>query len=107
MELLSLNILGWVGMTIGGAILTALGWLVKRVIDKTDNHEVRINNLEIKVVTTEDVRNIVGQSNATLVSAISNLTSDVKQTNATTQSVLIELAKRQGYDLAIKEMNKQ
>ena len=104
---MSLNILGWVGMTIGGAILTALGWLVKRVIDKTDNHEVRINNLEIKVVTTEDVRNIVGQSNATLVSAISNLTSDVKQTNATTQNVLIELAKRQGYDLAIKEMNKQ
>ena len=104
MELLSLNILGWVGMTIGGAILTALGWLVKRVIDKTDNHEVRINNLEIKVVTAEDVRNIVGQSNATLVSAISNLTSDVKQTNATTQSVLIELARRQGYDLAVKEM---
>lgn len=105
MELLSLNVLGWAGMALGSATLAALGWLVQRVIDKTSDHEVRINSLEIQAVTIEDVRSIVQHSNETLVNAISTLNNDVKQTNVTTQSVLIELARRQGYDLAVKDMN--
>ena len=107
MEVDVLSILSWLA---GFTVVTFVGflvWIARNKFTQVDDHESRINRLEVNSVTPEQVRSIVHQSNEPLMQALADMKKDINGNTQTMNMVLQELAEQKGYEKAMKEMRER
>ncbi len=108
---LTYEILSWVFGAGGLTVLGAFGWYLKNKFTQVDKHEVRLslNEDEIKrmreaMITLEQVRSIIHQSNEPILQTLSALEMTINRNTQTSQEMLQELSERRGYEKAMKEL---
>ena len=88
-------------------VIGFLGWLVRRKFSQVDNHEIEIQRLKESSVTADQVRSIIHQSNESIRSDMAIIRSDLLANTHSMNLVLQQLAKKEGYDEAMKELREK
>lgn len=89
-----------------GALFTFWISILWKKHQQVDNHEIRINKLEDNHVSEERVRIIVNQSNEQVMNKMSAIESSIAANTNTMHTVLLKLAKNEGYEEGLKASNK-
>lgn len=82
-------------------------WWQRKTQTTVEQHDQRITRLEEKIVTAEDVRSIVHQSNEPLKSSINSLATSLSDNSKLIQDVLLRLAEKEGYERAKKDLERR
>lgn len=88
-----------------GALFTFWVSILWKKHQQVDNHEIRINKLEDNHVSEERVRIIVNQSNEQVINKMSAIELSIAANTNTMQTVLLKLAKNEGYEEGLKASN--
>ena len=99
-----LILLTCLGVAVGALFTFWVGILWKKH-QQVDNHEIRINKLEDNHVSEERVRIIVNQSNEQVINKMSAIELSIAANTNTMQTVLLKLAKNEGYEEGLKASN--
>lgn len=105
------DIFSWIGGISGVSVLAIFGWYLRRKFTQVEDHEVRLslNEDEIKrmreaMITLEQVRSIIHQSNEPLLQSLLSVESNLNSNTQTMNIMLQELSERRGYEKAMKEL---
>lgn len=117
MEIPLIDILIVVGGVLGSALIGFVGWTARKKWTQIEDHEVEITSnrgkfgflekeikrVEANMVTKADVEDIFYKGNKNTLEVLSDVQRQLSENTTTMHTVLLKLAKQEGYKEAQKE----